>query len=165
MYTSTRSKETQSSVITCPVCGSDTVKRTGRYGSFWAAAGILTAAGLSRSRSITLDSPAVTAGLRSSVRPTPSRRSPAVVTSRGGSNAQAAKRSTWWKQPDGSLTRPALLNPLQPRPFRPIGSPETRPSCPGNSRTASAVNQFGGSAFSACVSDPHLLSKTDPGGL
>jgi ssDNA-binding Zn-finger/Zn-ribbon topoisomerase 1 len=35
MYTSTRSKETQSSVITCPVCGSDTVKRTGRFGSFW----------------------------------------------------------------------------------------------------------------------------------
>ena len=35
MYTSTRSKETQSSVITCPVCGSDTVKRTSRYGSFW----------------------------------------------------------------------------------------------------------------------------------
>ena len=35
MYTPTRSKETQSSVITCPVCGSDTVKRTGRFGSFW----------------------------------------------------------------------------------------------------------------------------------
>ena len=36
MYTTApKSKETQSSVITCPVCGSDTVKRTGRYGSFW----------------------------------------------------------------------------------------------------------------------------------
>jgi ssDNA-binding Zn-finger/Zn-ribbon topoisomerase 1 len=35
MYTSIRSKETQSSVIACPVCGSTTVKRTGRYGSFW----------------------------------------------------------------------------------------------------------------------------------
>jgi ssDNA-binding Zn-finger/Zn-ribbon topoisomerase 1 len=36
MYTTaSKSKETQSSVIACPVCGSTTVKRTGRYGSFW----------------------------------------------------------------------------------------------------------------------------------
>ena len=35
MYTTPKSTKTQSSVIACPVCGSDTVKRTGRFGSFW----------------------------------------------------------------------------------------------------------------------------------
>ena len=35
MYTNPKSRKIQSSVIACPVCGSTTVKRTGRYGSFW----------------------------------------------------------------------------------------------------------------------------------
>src|ERR1017187_4990864 len=35
MFTKDRSERIQSSVIRCQVCGSDTVKRTGRYGSFW----------------------------------------------------------------------------------------------------------------------------------
>ena len=33
--TNPKSRKIQSSVIACPVCGSTTVKRTGRYGSFW----------------------------------------------------------------------------------------------------------------------------------
>ena len=36
---------------------------------------------------------------------------------------------------------------------------------PWQYRTASVVNLFGGSAFRASESDPHLLSKTDPDGL
>ena len=36
MYTTaSKSKETQSSVITCPVCGSGTVKHTGSFGPVW----------------------------------------------------------------------------------------------------------------------------------
>src|ERR1035437_9672713 len=57
------------------------------------------------------------------------------------------------------------LNRLQPRAVRPIGSPEDGPSCPGSSRRLRSFNQFGRSAFRTCESDPHLLSKTDPGGL
>ena len=33
--TAFKSRQIQSSAIACPVCGSDMVKRTGRYGSFW----------------------------------------------------------------------------------------------------------------------------------
>src|ERR1039458_5930902 len=126
-----------------------------------AAAAILAAAAPSRSRSITLDSPVVTVGLRSSIRPTRSRLSPAVVISLGGSSVQAARLSTWWKQPDGSLTRPALLNPLQPRSFRPIGSTENGPSCPGNSGRLRSLTSLPDPALNACESEPHLLSKTD----
>jgi len=101
---------------------------------------ILSVAGLGRSRLITRDSPVVTVGLRSSVGPIPSCRSPVVVgeappeeaTSLGGSGVQPTRPFTWWKQPGGSLMRPAPLNPLQPRTFCPIGSPENRLPCPGN---------------------------------
>src|ERR1035437_2340794 len=80
---------------------------------FGAAAGILAAAAPSRSRSITLDSSVVTMGLQSSIKPTRSRRSRGreEAISPGGSSVQDARLSTWWKQPDGSLTRPARLNP------------------------------------------------------
>jgi len=102
---------------------------------FGAAAAIPVATGPSRSRSITRDSLVVTVGLRSSVGPIPScqRRGRVEATSLGGSSVQPARLFTWWKRPGSSLTRPALLGPLQPRTFRPIGSPENRPSCLGNS--------------------------------
>src|ERR1035438_2787381 len=123
-----------SSIITCPVCGSDTVKRAGGYARFGAAAAILAATTPSRSRA--------TARLRSSIRTTRSRRSrgrekagealPEEATSLGGSGVQAARLSTWWKRPGGSLTRPARLNRLQPQTFRQICSPEKAPRYPGN---------------------------------
>jgi len=123
-----------------------------------AAAAILVATALSRSRSITLDSPVVTVGLRSSIRPTRSRLSPGVVISLGGSRVHAARLSTWWKQPGGSLTLPTRLNRLQPRAVRPIGSPEDGPSCPGSSRRLRSFNQFGRSAFRAYGKVPHVCS-------
>src|ERR1019366_34813 len=134
---------------------------------FGAAAGILTAAGLSRSRSITLDSPVVTVGLRSSIRPTRSRRSRGQeeATSPGGSSVRDPRLSTWWKQPGGSATRPAGLNPPQPRAVRPIGPPEIGPSCLGNSGRLRSLTSLPDPALNACESEPHLLSKTDPGGL
>jgi len=108
---------------------------------FGVAAAIPVATALNRSRSITWDNPVVTVGLRSSVGPIPNHRSPVAAgealpeeaTSLGGSSVQPARLFTWWKRPGSSLTRPALLGPLQPRTFRPIGSPENRPSCLGNS--------------------------------
>src|ERR1035437_7561801 len=108
---------------------------------FGAAAGILAAAAPSRSRSITLDSPVVTVGLRSSIRPTRSRRRRGLeeAISIGGSGVPAARPSTWWKQLGGSLTRPARLNP----------------------RRTSLADP----AFSTCGSNPSLLSRTDPGDL
>src|ERR1039458_10345225 len=90
---------------------------------------------------------------------------PEEATSLGGSSVQAARLSTWWKRPGGSLSRPARLNPRQRRSFRTIGLPENRPSCPGNSGRLRSFNQFGRSAFSTCGSNPSLLSRTDPGGL
>src|SRR5450756_2857938 len=85
---------------------------------FGAAAGIPPATASSRSRSITLDNPVVTVGLRSSVRATRSRRSqgrveagkalPEEAISPGGSSVQAVRLSTWWRRPGGSLTLTAV---------------------------------------------------------
>src|ERR1035437_6622375 len=133
---------------------------------FGAAAGILAAAAPSRSRSITLDSPVVTVGLRSSIKRTRSRRSRdrEEATSLGGLSVQAARPFTWWKHPGGSLTLPTRLNRLQPRAVRPIGSPEDGPSRPADSGRR-ALTSLPDPALNACESEPHLLSKTDPGGL
>ena len=156
-----------SSIITCPVCGSDTVKRAGGYARFGAAAAILAATTPSRSRA--------TARLRSSIKPTRSRRSrgrekagealPEEATSLGGSNALDARRSIWWKQPGGCSTRPAPLNPRQRRTFRPTGPPENGPSCLGNSGRPRSLTNLTDPPVGTRESDPHLLSKTDPGNL
>jgi hypothetical protein len=118
---------------------------------FGVAAGILAATAPSRSRSIARDNPVVTARLRSSGRPTRSRRSPVAVgevlpeeaTSLGGSSVHAARLSTWWKQPGGSLTRPPQLNPRRRRTACPSGPLQNRPFCRGNSGAAPVVYQFG----------------------
>jgi hypothetical protein len=135
---------------------------------FGAAAGIPPATAFSRSRSITLDNPVVTVGLRSSVRATRSRRSqgrveagealPEEAISPGGSSVQAVRLSTWWRRPGDSLTLTARLNPRQRRSFRTIGLPENRPSCPGNSGRLRSFNQFGRSAFRAYGKVPHVCS-------
>jgi ssDNA-binding Zn-finger/Zn-ribbon topoisomerase 1 len=117
------------------VCGSDPVKRTGRYGSFL---GCSHYPGCHDTQPFKIDRqghPVVTARLRSSIKRTRSRRSRdrEEATSLGGLSVQAARPFTWWKQPGGSLTLPTRLNRLQPRAVRPIGSPEDGPSRPADS--------------------------------
>jgi len=67
---------------------------------------------------------------------------PGEATSSGGSSALAARLSTWWKRPDGSLMVPARLNPRQRRTVRMIGSPENVPSCPGTSGQLRSLTSF-----------------------
>jgi hypothetical protein len=107
-----------------------------------APAGTLAATAPSRSGSTARDNPVVTARLRSSIRTTRSHRSqgrveagealPEEATSLGGSSVQAARLSTWWKRPGGSLALTARLSHLQPQTFRQIYSPEKGPRYPGN---------------------------------
>src|ERR1017187_1549761 len=99
-----------------------------------APAGTLAATAPSRSGSTARDNPVVTARLRSSIRTTRSHRSQGRVeaTSLGGSSVQAARLSTWWKRPGGSLALTARLSHLQPQTFRQICSPEKGPRYPGN---------------------------------
>src|ERR1035441_2326175 len=113
-----------------------------------------------------------TARLRSSIKPTRSRRSrgrekagealPEEATSLGGSNALDARRSIWWKQPGGCSTRPAPLNPRQRRTFRPTGPPENGPSCLGNSGRPRSLTNLTDPPVGTRESDPHRLSKTHP---
>ena len=150
------------------VCGSDPVKRTGRYGSFL---GCSHYPGCHDTQPFKIDRqghPVVTARLRSSIKRTRSRRSrdreeagealPEEATSLGGLSVQAAWPFTWWKQPGGSLTLPTRLNRLQPRAVRPIGSPEDGPSRPADSGRLRSFNQFGRSAFRAYGKVPHVCS-------
>ena len=67
---------------------------------------------------------------------------PEEATSLGGSSVRAARPSTWWKQPGGSLTRPQQLNSRRRRTASPSGPSQNRPFCRGNSGTASVVYQF-----------------------
>ena len=144
MYTSTRSKETQSSVITCPVCGSDTVKRTGRFGSFWGCSRYPDCRGTQPFKIDYAGQPCRhcrTPVVRQTHAKPPKPR-PEEATSLGGSSALAARRSTWWKQPDGSLMVPARLSHRQRRKLRPNGSPANVPSCPGTSGQLRSLTSF-----------------------
>ena len=141
MYTSTRSKETQSSVITCPVCGSDTVKRTGRFGSFW---------GCSRYPDCRETQPFKIDHAGQSCRhcQTPVLHQTHAKPPKprpGGSYFE------WWFRCPGC--KAVYLVEAARRFFDATGPAEP------------SSNQFGRSAFRTCESDPHLLSKTDPGGL
>ena len=141
MYTSTRSKETQSSVITCPVCGSDTVKRTGRFGSFWGCSRYPDCRG---TQPFKIDhagqpcrhcrTPVVRQTHAKPPKPRP-----------GGSYFE------WWFRCPGC--KAVYLVEAARRFFDATGPAEP------------SSNQFGRSAFRTRESDPHLLSKTDPGGL
>ena len=150
------------------VCGSGTVKHTGRYGSFL---GCSHYPGCHDTQPFKIDRqghPAATARLRSSIRTTRSHRSqgrveagealPEEATSRGGSSVHAARLSTWWKRPGGPLALTARLSHLQPQTFRQICSPEKGPRYPGSSRRLRSFNQFGRSAFRAYGKVPHVCS-------
>ena len=150
------------------MCDSGTVKHTGRYGSFL---GCSHYPGCHDTQPFKIDRqghPAATARLRSSIRTTRSHRSqgrveagealPEEATSLDGSSIQAARLSTWWRRPGGSLTLTARLNRLQPRAVRPIGSPEDGPSRPADSGRLRSFNQFGRSAFRAYGKVPHVCS-------
>jgi hypothetical protein len=129
MYTNPKSREIQSSVIACPVCGSTTVKRTSRYGSFWGCSRYPGCHGTQPFKIDRQGHPAATARLRSSIKPTRSHRSqgrveagealPEEVTSLSGSSVQAARLSTWWKRPGGSLALTAQSEPSSTPDFSP----------------------------------------------
>ena len=141
MYTNPKSRKIQSSVIACPVCGSTTVKRTRRYGSFW---GCSRYPGCHGTQPFKIDyagqpcrhcgTPVVHQAHTKPPKPRP-----------GGSYFE------WWFRCPGC--KAVYLVEAARRFFDATGTAEP------------SSNQFGRSAFRTCESDPHLLSKTDPGGL